>query len=76
MCAWVENKCKIKIRDTFSKEKVFKNLFRSLHDNSKMRYLVLDKKITPFFSTILYLELPNEIIITDNEIKQFTQSDT
>ena len=75
MCAWTENTCKIQIRDEFSKDKVFKKLLNTLMENSKIRALVLDGRFTPFFSTILYLELPNEIIITDREVKQFTQSE-
>ena len=74
MCAWA-GKCKIQIRDTFSKPKVFQKLLRTLIENSKIRSLVIDGRTTPFFSTILYLELPNELIITDREIKQFTQSE-
>ena len=75
MCAWSENKCKIRIRDEFSEDKVFNKLLNTLSENSKIRALVLDGRVTPFFSTILYLELPNEIMITDREIKQFTQGE-
>jgi hypothetical protein len=75
MCAWTSNKCKVQIRDEFSEDKVFKKLLNTLSENSKIRALVLDGRVTPFFSTILYLELPNEIMITDREIKQFTQGE-
>jgi hypothetical protein len=75
MCAWSENKCKIQIRDEFSQQKVFQKLLGTLMENSKIRALVLDGRVTPFFSTILYLELPNELMITDREIKQFTQGE-
>ena len=74
MCAW-SGTCKIEIRDTFSSKKVFQKLLRTLIENSKIRSLVLDGRATPFFSTILYLELPNELIITDREVKQFTQTE-
>jgi hypothetical protein len=37
-----------------------------------MRGVVLDGRSTPFFSTILYLELPHELIITDAEVSQYT----
>ena len=30
--------------------------------------MVLDGRTTPFFSTILYLELPHELIVTDYEL--------
>jgi hypothetical protein len=76
MCAWTENKCRIQIRDEFSKDKVFQKLLGTLIQNSKIRALVLDGRVTPFFSTILYLELPTEIIVTDNGIKQFTRTES
>lgn len=75
MCAWTANKCKVQIRDEFSEDKVFKKLLSTLSENSKIRALVLDGRVTPFFSTILYLELPNEIMMTDNDVKRFTQSE-
>jgi hypothetical protein len=40
----------------------------TLTENSKIRAIVLDGRTTPFFSTILYLELPHELIVTDNEL--------
>ena len=69
MCGWTESTCRIKIRDTISKSKLFHRLINSLIENSKIRYMVLDGRTTPFFSTILYLELPNEVILTDLELK-------
>jgi hypothetical protein len=35
--------------------------------------MILDGRTTPFFSTILYLELPNEIILTDLELKKTSE---
>jgi hypothetical protein len=70
MCGWTENTCKIQIRDTISKKKLFNKLLNTLLENSKTRYMILDNRTTPFFSTILYLELPNEVIMTDFEIKK------
>jgi hypothetical protein len=32
--------------------------------NAKLRALVLDNRMSPFFSTVLYLEMPNEWITT------------
>jgi hypothetical protein len=68
MCGW-DGKCKIEIRNTFSSTKIFNKLLGTLLDNPKVRYSVLDGLITPFFSTILYLELPNETILTDYQLK-------
>jgi hypothetical protein len=69
MCAWDGNTCKIQVRDTVSKKKLFNKILGTLIDNSKIRSIVLDGRTTPFFSTVLYLELPTEIIFTDTELK-------
>jgi len=58
----------VKISETLNKEKLFDRLLRTLLDNLKIRAMVLEGRTTPFFSTILYLELPHEIVRTDNEI--------
>jgi hypothetical protein len=68
MCAWDGDVCRIKIRDSVPKDKLFHRLLSTLLENSKIRSIVLDGRTTPFFSTILYLELPNELIVTDNEL--------
>jgi hypothetical protein len=73
MCGWTENTCRIQIRDTISKPKLFNKLLNILLENSKIRYMILDGRTTPFFSTILYLELPNEIILTDLELKKTSE---
>jgi hypothetical protein len=73
MCAWDGDTCRIQVRDTFSKQKLFNKLLGTLLENSKIRAMVLDGRTTPFFSTVLYLELPNEIVMTDQDIKSFTQ---
>jgi hypothetical protein len=70
MCAWNGKQCRIQVRDTVSKQKLFNKLLGTLLDNSKIRSIILDGRTTPFFSTILYLELPNEIIFTDMELKE------
>ena len=69
MCGWSENKCKIQIRDTLSKKKLFNKLLNTLLENSKTRYMILDNRTTPFFSTILFLELPHEVILSDLDLK-------
>ena len=62
-------KCGIKIRDTVQKEPLFRRLLLNLLENAKIRSIVLDGRATPFFSTILYLELPHELILTDMDLK-------
>jgi hypothetical protein len=46
------------------KEAVLKRMVKTLRDNDKQRSLVLDGRLSPFFSTVLYLEMPNELITT------------
>ena len=70
MCGWDKNQCKIQIRDSVSKPKLFNKILGTLLENNKARFMILDGKTTPFFSTILYIELPTEVILTDSQIKQ------
>ena len=62
-------RCGIKIKDSVQKEPLFRRLLVNLLDNAKIRSVVLDGRSTPFFSTILYLELPHELILTDTDFK-------
>jgi hypothetical protein len=68
LCGWDGDVCKVEINSTVKKDKLFHQLLTTLVDNSKIRAMVLDGRTTPFFSTILYLELPHELIVTDNEL--------
>jgi len=70
LCGWDGRVCRIQIKESIQKESLFHRLLTSLIDNSKIRSMVLDGRTTPFFSTILYLELPHELIVTDNEIPE------
>jgi hypothetical protein len=68
LCGWDGDVCKVQINSGIKKEKLFHRLLSTLIDNSKIRSMVLDGRTTPFFSTILYLELPHELIVTDYEL--------
>lgn len=68
LCGWDGEICKVQINSGIKKEKLFHRLLATLVDNSKIRAMVLDGRTTPFFSTILYLELPHELIVTDYEL--------
>jgi hypothetical protein len=68
LCGWDGEICKVQINSGIKKEKLFHRLLTTLVDNSKIRAMVLDGRTTPFFSTILYLELPHELIVTDYEL--------
>lgn len=70
LCGWKTDKekghrvCKIRVKPIVDKHAVLKRMARTLRDNDKQRALVLDGRMSPFFSTILYLEMPNELITT------------
>jgi hypothetical protein len=70
LCGWDGRVCRIQIKESLQKDSLFHRLLSSLVENSKIRSMVLDGRTTPFFSTILYLELPHELIVTDNEIPE------
>jgi hypothetical protein len=64
LCGWHKNTCKIRVKPLVEKEAVLKRIVKTLRDNDKQRALVLDGRLSPFFSTILYLEMPHELITT------------
>jgi hypothetical protein len=68
LCGWDGNVCKTKIDKKLEKDRVFHRLLTTLVENVKIRSVVLDHRVTPFFSTILYLELPHELILSDSEL--------
>lgn len=70
LCGWYKHKnknvCKIRVRtiEKLDQNSVLTRLKKTLMENDKQRALVLDARLSPFFSTILYLEMPNEWITT------------
>jgi hypothetical protein len=72
LCGWVKVKtsdgekktCKIRVSGTADTDEILRRLARDLTRNDKLRGLVLDDRLSPFFSTILYLEMPHELITT------------
>ena len=69
MCGWNGSTCRIKVRKDISKPALFRKLLNGVMENGKIRAMVLEGRTTPFFSTILYMELPHEVILTDTELK-------
>lgn len=70
LCGWVkapgkEKTCKIKVKVLADKDKIIGRMALDLTRNDKLRGLVLDNRISPFFSTVLYLEMPHEWITTE-----------
>jgi hypothetical protein len=68
LCGWDGKVCRIQIKKTVNEEKLFTRLFSAVFGNSKIRAMILDGRTTPFFSTILYIELPHELIVTDKQL--------
>ena len=68
LCGWKVEKgkgvCKIRVKPVVDKATVLKRMAKTLRENDKQRALVLDGRLSPFFSTILYLEMPHELITT------------
>ena len=65
LCGWHQNTCKIKVKPIVDEQKILVRLAKTLKENTKQRALVLDGRLSPFFSTILYLEMPHELITTN-----------
>jgi hypothetical protein len=64
LCGWHKNTCKIRVKPTVDTTAVLQDLAKTLLRNDKQRALVLDGRLSPFFSTVLYLEMPHEWITT------------
>jgi hypothetical protein len=68
LCGWKTEKgkgvCKVRVKPVVDKGEVLRRIATTLRTNDKQRALVLDARMSPFFSTILYLELPHELITT------------
>jgi hypothetical protein len=65
LCGWHQNTCKIKVKPIVDERQILVRLTKTLKENTKQRALVLDERLSPFFSTILYLEMPHELITTN-----------
>jgi len=68
LCGWDGKVCRIQVKNDLKEEELFGRLFSTMFSNSKLRSAVLDGRITPFFGTILYIELPHELIMTDKQL--------
>jgi hypothetical protein len=64
LCGWNKNDCKIRVKPIVEKGVVLRRMTKTLATNDKQRALVLDGRMSPFFSTVLYLEMPHELITT------------
>ena len=70
LCGWVKTKdedgmCKIQVRTTqVDRNMLLMRVRQTLLENDKQRALVLDNRMSRFFSTMLFQELPHELFTT------------
>ena len=65
LCGWNSSACRIKVNESPDKKPaVLRRMVKTLMENDKQRALVLDERMSPFFSTMLYMEMPHEWITT------------
>ena len=71
LCVWDGASCKVQVkqvRPTLERTVLESRLISTLASNDKIRSVVFENRISPFFSSILYLELPSEVILSDGDV--------
>ena len=71
LCAWDGASCKVQVktvRKTLQKSVLEKRLVSTLSSNDKIRGIVFNHRVSPFFSSVLYLEMPSEVILSDRDV--------
>ncbi len=64
LCGINAGVCKIRVKPIVEEDVILKRMVKVLRDNDKQRALVLDGTVSPFFSTVLFLQMPHEWITT------------
>jgi len=63
LCGWDKGDCKVQVRTSrVTPAEILDQIRTTLLTNDKQRALVLDNRLSRFFSTVLYLEMPTETI--------------
>jgi len=73
LCVWDGASCKVEVKtihERLKKEALSRRLLSTLTSNDKIRNAVFENRISPFFSSILYLVYPHEVILSDQDIKK------
>jgi len=71
LCVWDGASCKVQVkqvRPTLERATLESRLISTLASNDKIRSVVFENRVSPFFSSILYLELPSETILSDGDV--------
>jgi len=77
LCHWDGASCQVevkRVRETLEETTLKKRLLSTLVSNDKIRSIVLDNRMSPFFSSILYLVLPSEVIFSDQDVTKFAKA--
>jgi hypothetical protein len=71
LCGWDGDSCKVKVRTvskSLQREALENRLLSTLASNDKIRGIVFNHRVSPFFSSVLYLEMPSEVILSDKDV--------
>ena len=71
LCVWDGMSCKVQVkkaRSSLQLENLERRLLSTLSSNDKIRTIVFDHRVSPFFSSVLYLEIPSEVILSDQDV--------
>ena len=72
LCVWDGASCKVQVksgvREGLRRDALGKRLLSTLASNDKIRGVVFENRASPFFSSILYLEFPHEVILSDEDV--------
>ena len=71
LCYWDGDSCRVEVksaRKTLEKPVLLSRLLSTLASNDKIRSIVLDNRMSAFFSSVLYLVLPHEVILSDQDV--------
>jgi len=72
LCVWDGASCKVQIktgvRESLRRDVLGKRLLSTLVSNDKIRGVIFENRASPFFSSILYLEFPHEVILSDEDV--------
>lgn len=69
LCAWEGRACKVDVKQV-KLDSLKKRLVSALLSNEKIRSIVLEHRMSPFFSTVLYLEMPHELFLSDTDLDE------
>lgn len=78
LCAWVGKSCRVRVnttKESLKPEPLFKRLLSTLLSNDKIRAIVVENRASPFFATVLYMEMPHELLLSDADLKNIPRSE-